>query len=84
MKKVLITGSNGLLGQKLVEQISSLNDISLIATSLSSNKIIGIDNLVFDNLNITNQTNVNYILDYYCPDVIINAAAMLLKENQVS
>lgn len=76
MKKVLITGSNGLLGQKLVNILSKKEDIELIATSHSSNKIIGIDNFTFDNLDITNKTEVNYIIDKHLPDTIINAAAM--------
>lgn len=76
MIKVLITGSNGLLGQKLVELLSAKQDVRLIATSRTSNKIIGINNLEFSLLDITNPVEVDYFIDRYTPDIIINAAAM--------
>jgi len=37
--KILITGSNGLLGQKLVDLLSQITDIELFATSKGKNRI---------------------------------------------
>ena len=37
--KVLITGSNGLLGQKLLHQLRVDNNIELIATSIGANRV---------------------------------------------
>ena len=39
MKKILITGSNGLLGQKLVKQLKDHTGFDLIATSRGKNRI---------------------------------------------
>ena len=39
MQKILITGSNGLLGQKLVELIAQKTNYQLIATSRGENRL---------------------------------------------
>ena len=38
--KILITGSNGLLGQKLVSLLAQKTDIQLIATSRGANRLL--------------------------------------------
>ena len=38
MKRVLVTGSNGLLGQKIIDLALAQSDISLVATSSGSNR----------------------------------------------
>ncbi|MCK4661273.1 MAG: SDR family oxidoreductase [Bacteroidales bacterium] len=76
MKKILITGSNGLLGQKLVALISENKNYQLIATSKSFNKIKNEGNYIFELMDITNYSEVNYILQNYYPDVVINTAAI--------
>ena len=37
--KILITGSNGLLGQKLIYALLNRNDITIIASSRGENRI---------------------------------------------
>ncbi len=76
MQTILVTGSNGLLGQKLVCQLSERQDIKLIATSKSVNKLTDINNITFELLDITNKTEIEYIVKRYKPDTIINAAAI--------
>ena len=76
MKKVLITGANGLLGQKLVYGLKSRNDIALLATAMGQNRLIDQTNYSFQSLDITNETEVNQTLKQFSPHVIINCAAM--------
>ncbi|MBE9468695.1 MAG: SDR family oxidoreductase [Bacteroidetes bacterium] len=76
MQTILVTGCNGLLGQKLVVQLSQMKNIKLIATSRSVNKLFGIKNTIFKLLDITNKTELNYIIKLYKPSTIINAAAI--------
>ena len=76
MKKVLITGANGLLGQKLVYGLKSRNNIELLATGMGQNRLIDQMNYSFRSLDITNETEVNQTLKQFSPHVIINCAAM--------
>ena len=76
MKKILITGSNGLLGQKLVYKLIERKDVQLIATSCGANRIVKKDGYTYESLDITNKTEVNKIFTKYKPDVVINTAAM--------
>lgn len=73
--QILITGANGLLGQKLVNQCID-NGISFVATSSSLNKNINCPSDQFVKLDITNQKSVNKVLDKYKPTHIVNTAAM--------
>ena len=47
MKNVLLTGANGLLGQKLVYALKSRNDIELLATGIGQNRLIDQGKLFF-------------------------------------
>ncbi|NMM50365.1 SDR family oxidoreductase [Marinigracilibium pacificum] len=76
--KILITGSNGLLGQKLVGILANDPDTELIATSRGENRIEHIDqNLyTYHSLDITSKSEVDKAIEAYAPDVIIHGAAM--------
>ncbi|NOZ48338.1 MAG: SDR family oxidoreductase [Chlorobi bacterium] len=74
--KILITGSNGLLGQKLVHLFYQMVDINLLATSKSANKIASLRNIQFQKIDIENKNEVNNKINNYNPDVIINAAGI--------
>lgn len=76
MKTVLITGSNGLLGQKLVHLIKDRNNYQLIATSKGRNRISDESGYSYSPLDITNRTEVENIFEKYQPDIVINTAAM--------
>jgi dTDP-4-dehydrorhamnose reductase len=75
-KKILVTGSNGLLGQKLIEALISRSDIELIASSKGENRINNKTGYTYENFDITKRDEVFRILTKYKPDVIINTAAM--------
>lgn len=74
--KILITGSNGLLGQKLVYKLRNHNTIKCIATARGENRLIKTDGYVYETLDITNAGNVNEVFAKQLPDVVINTAAM--------
>jgi dTDP-4-dehydrorhamnose reductase len=74
--KILITGSNGLLGQKLVKLITDQGNHELIATARGKNRLPQESGYIFESLDITNQNEVMDLVGKYKPDVIINTAAM--------
>lgn len=73
--KILITGSNGLLGQKLVKLLVENPDIELLATSNGENRISKFD-INYQSLDITKLEEVDLVINEFCPDVVINTAAM--------
>jgi dTDP-4-dehydrorhamnose reductase len=76
MKKILITGSNGLLGQKLVEKLCQDADIEVIATAKGDNRLPFSSNYQYHSLDITMEEEVQAIIEKYKPEVIIHTAAM--------
>jgi len=76
MTKVLITGSNGLLGQKLMERFRPEAGYEIIATSFSENRALNNEGYHFELMDITNPVEVDYILNRYEPDVVIHTAAL--------
>ncbi len=76
MTKILITGSNGLLGQKLVHTLLKRSDVMIIATSVGDNRIVEKEGYSYEPLNITIKSEVEKIIKKHLPDVIINTAAM--------
>ena len=75
MIRVLITGSNGLLGQKLVKLLANKEGIELIATSYGANRISDIT-CQYHSLDITDSSQIAHIFNQYKPNVVINTAAM--------
>jgi len=75
-RKVLITGSNGLLGQKLVKQLVNHNEFDLIATSRGNNRIESTKGFTYLSLDITSEEEVKTFFTEHKPDVVINTAAM--------
>jgi len=73
--KILITGSNGLLGQKLVKLLSNKKNIELIATSKGENRISKTQGYPYYSLDITNQTQVNELINQLKPNIIINTCS---------
>jgi dTDP-4-dehydrorhamnose reductase len=72
-KRILIVGSNGMLGQSLCKFYSSQNNILLLGCSVEDKSLVsGLDYIQCD---VTKRNEVKEtILDFY-PDYIINASA---------
>lgn len=75
-KTILVTGSNGLLGQKLVALVKQQPNYKLIATSKGANRISNTSGYVYESLDITDKNQVAAIIEKYQPNVVINTAAM--------
>lgn len=73
--KILITGANGLLGQKLISQLQSEKGLEFLATSRGVPRFL-FKNVPYQSLDIENKTEVNEVVGSYKPDVIIHTAAM--------
>jgi len=76
MKKILITGANGLLGQKLVSLLSKNDNVMLIATARGECRFSIPENVSYQNLDITNAEDCKSLMDQFQPDALIHAAAM--------
>ena len=74
--KILITGSNGLLGQKLLHQLRIDNTVELIATSKGENRVSEQNGYTYFDLDITNNDAVAKLIASEKPQVVINTAAM--------
>lgn len=73
--KILITGSNGLLGQKLITLLQQQPDVQLVATAHRP-LVFPLGKGEFHLLDISNQKQVSEVIARTKPDVIINTAAM--------
>ena len=75
MKRILVCGANGLLGQRLSLMLSTQNDYEVLNTSVERSFVY--DNKLFDynQLDITNRSDVKSLISSFQPNVILNAAA---------
>lgn len=73
--KILVTGANGLLGQKLVSLLQEKEDIELIATARGKS-VQTITRGTFHSLDVTDKHQVDTLISATKPDVIIHTAAM--------
>jgi dTDP-4-dehydrorhamnose reductase len=76
MKKILVTGSNGLLGQKLTDLCLSDPEIELIASSKGPNRHPIKSGYIYEDVDILNYQQLERVVKQYYPDTIINTAAM--------
>ena len=73
--KILITGANGLLGQKLVEQLVQQGKFDVIATGRGPCRLSG-SGYSYQPLDIENEQEVEATIADLNPEVIIHGAAM--------
>lgn len=76
MKKILVTGSNGLLGQKLTDTIVNSEIFELIATSKGENRHPVKEGYQYASMDIADLKSIEDVVNTFQPDVIINTAAM--------
>ena len=73
MKKIIVFGSNGLLGQSLVNRFHK--HYQVVAASLKVNNLNVVDGVPYHQIDMINRTEMKNFLHSESPDVIINAAA---------
>lgn len=78
VKKVLVTGTNGLLGQTLVKKLIKREGFQLIASSRGKNRINSIrqEEYLYAEMDISNAEEVSKVFEEHQPDILINTAAM--------
>jgi len=76
MRTILVTGSNGLLGQKLTERLLETKQFNLIATSKGENRYPVQEGYTYAEMDILDPDNVRSVVEKYQPDAIIHTAAM--------
>ncbi|MBL8001633.1 MAG: NAD(P)-dependent oxidoreductase [Flavobacteriales bacterium] len=74
--RILITGSNGLLGQKLVAALRNDPAVELVATSRGGDRTPASLGDRYRPLDITDATAVDAVFDAVRPEVVIHTAAM--------
>jgi dTDP-4-dehydrorhamnose reductase len=73
--RILITGANGLLGQKIVTQLQRKR-VEFLATSQGANRNPDCADVNFCSLDITDKTQIENCVKSFQPSCIINTAAM--------
>ena len=73
MRKVLILGSNGLLGQYFIKRFSK--DYELICSSVEKENFSGYNDIAYHALDLASRRDIQSLISNTAPDVIINTAA---------
>lgn len=73
MKKVLLTGANGLLGQALVNIFR--NDYMILLSGQEDENYNPAFDLEYRRMDITHMENCKELVKFFSPDIIINAAS---------
>ncbi|NWG27405.1 MAG: dTDP-4-dehydrorhamnose reductase [Ignavibacteriaceae bacterium] len=71
--RILITGSNGMLGQRAVQFYSSKENVELLATSVEEKSVVG--SVEYISADIKDRDSIKKLVYDYCPDFIIHTAA---------
>lgn len=71
--RILITGSNGMLGQRAVQFYSSKENVELLATSVEDKSVV--DSVEYIQSDIKDRESIKKLIYDYCPDFIIHTAA---------
>jgi len=75
--KILITGANGLLGQKLVKLLGSMDDIDLVATARGTCRLPDtMGKFTYREMDISDKAQVFKVIKAEQPAAIIHTAAM--------
>lgn len=73
--RILITGSNGLLGQKIVQQLKK-RKIEFLATSKGENRNTDCDDLNYVSMDICSEEEIAQVFNSFFPTHVIHTAAM--------
>jgi len=71
--RILITGSNGMLGQRAVQFYSSKENVELLTTSVEEKSVV--DSIEYVSSDIKNRDEIKKVIHDYYPDFIIHTAA---------
>lgn len=75
-QRVLLTGANGLVGQALVERLSTVPEVDLLATGLDPRPRFEAGSCGYTPLDITDAEAVRRLFIDFAPSVVVNCAAI--------
>lgn len=75
-KRIVVTGSNGLVGRRILDILSVRDDVEILAVSKSTDNFSGEQNYDFASVDLVNFSEVNYVLQNFLPNAIIHTAAI--------
>ncbi len=75
-KKVVVTGSNGLLGQKLIKLLVGRNECEVFALSRGKNRIHSKSGYTYYSIDLTRAEDLEKLLHEIRPDFLVHTAAM--------
>ncbi len=76
MTKILLTGANGLLGQKLIWKLRTRDAVELLTTGRGPNRNIVKTGYRYSECDVTDYSSLRRIFETFKPSIVINAAAM--------
>ncbi len=76
MTRILLTGSNGLLGQKIQDRTRGRREIELITSSRSPASSLSGKDFIYEPLDISDPDRILEIFQRHKPEAIINTAAV--------
>jgi len=76
MIKILVTGANGLLGQKLIYRIKKMSNVHCIAIAKGENRLLNKTGYEYFDADITDAERMKDVIKISAPNYIIHAAAM--------
>jgi dTDP-4-dehydrorhamnose reductase len=76
MRKILITGSNGLLGQNLVNKLQEKDTYIIYGVSRGENRNKKAERFTYFNIDLTDKKELSELINELQPQFIINTAAM--------
>jgi dTDP-4-dehydrorhamnose reductase len=75
-KRVLVIGSNGLLGQKMTELLLRGSPHTVTMSSIEDRPVVGYQSADYLRVDITSKKDVRHVVESVQPEVIFNCAAM--------
>ena len=72
-KRILITGANGMLGQRTIFNLALAKNYELLGVSLEDEAVFS--NVDYKCVDLTNRDDFKQVVYNFCPDFIINTAA---------
>ena len=76
MKKLLVTGANGLLGQNVVKQLANQNNYEVYATARGECRFNLPEGINYVQLDLTSEESLSKAFNDIQPDLVIHTAAM--------
>jgi dTDP-4-dehydrorhamnose reductase len=74
--RILLTGSNGLLGQKIVSLLADHPNVTLLATARGDNRHPQAEGYQYQSVDLTDAAAIREAVTAFAPTVVINTAAM--------